>query len=226
MKKWLLAIGALTLSFSLAACNSQDSSGSEKNKEEKNSKTHEKSASNTESEKYKFTNETGDFTILAGYTNEQSDKKEKYINIDFKGFKIKFLPVLVDVKLSDSAKAKDQFKGKDTLRAIMLTTEAENTTDHDVDYNGNITVITDTKEQLESQGGLVSDNPIVMTYKGKVKEQGSFLIPLKDQKSTPKELDLKFSPPYKVENGAVNPETGQMGNEQTIKVKYTPKESL
>ncbi|MEC2197804.1 hypothetical protein V7174_13705 [Bacillus subtilis] len=239
MKKWLLGIGALTLSFSLAACNSENSSAKDnKAKEEKTAtkteektedKTTAKKDSSTDSsaeEKYKFSNESGDFTMLAGYTNDQSDKAQGFITLDFQGFTLKFMPVLVDLKLSDSMKQEEEFSGKDTIRAIMISTEAENTADHDVDYNGDITVITDTKEQLTADSGLLSNNPIVKTYQGKVKEEGYFLIPLKDQKSTPKELELRFTPPYKVENGAVNTETGLMGKEQTVKVKYTSRESL
>ncbi|MEC2274157.1 hypothetical protein ABS751_09815 [Bacillus subtilis] len=235
MKKWLLGIGALTLSFSLAACNTEDSSAKEdKAKEEKTAtKTEEKTEDKTTAkkdssteEKYKFSNESGDFTMLAGYTNDQSDKEQGFITLDFQGFTLKFMPVLVDLKLSDTMKQEEEYSGKDTVRAIMVSTEAENTADHDVDYNGDITVITDTKEQLTADSGLLSNNPIVKTYKGKVKEEGYFLIPLKDQKSTPKELELRFTPPYKVENGAVNTETGLMGKEQTVKVKYTSRESL
>ncbi|KIN29807.1 hypothetical protein ACFTRE_07645 [Bacillus subtilis] len=235
MKKWLLGIGALTLSFSLAACNSEDSSAKEdKAKEEKTAtKTEEKTEDKTTAkkdssteEKYKFSNESGDFTMLAGYTNDQSDKEQGFITLDFQGFTLKFMPVLVELKLSDTMKQEEEYSGKDTVRAIMVSTEAENTADHDVDYNGDITVITDTKEQLTADSGLLSNNPIVKTYKGKVKEEGYFLIPLKDQKSTPKELELRFTPPYKVENGAVNTDTGLMGKEQTVKVKYTSRESL
>lgn len=235
MKKWLLGIGALTLSFSLAACNTEDSSAKEdKAKEEKTAtKTEEKTEDKTTAkkdssteEKYKFSNESGDFTMLAGYTNDQSDKEQGFITLDFQGFTLKFMPVLVDLKLSDTMKQEEEYSGKDTVRAIMVSTDAENTADHDVDYNGDITVITDTKEQLTADSGLLSNNPIVKTYKGKVKEEGYFLIPLKDQKSTPKELELRFTPPYKVENGAVNTETGLMGKEQTVKVKYTSRESL
>ncbi|MFE4509608.1 hypothetical protein ACFRC2_07655, partial [Bacillus subtilis] len=235
LKKWLLGIGALTLSFSLAACNSEDSSAKEdKAKEEKTAtKTEEKTEDKTTAkkdssteEKYKFSNESGDFTMLAGYTNDQSDKEQGFITLDFQGFTLKFMPVLVELKLSDTMKQEEEYSGKDTVRAIMVSTEAENTADHDVDYNGDITVITDTKEQLTADSGLLSNNPIVKTYKGKVKEEGYFLIPLKDQKSTPKELELRFTPPYKVENGAVNTDTGLMGKEQTVKVKYTSRESL
>lgn len=139
--------------------------------------------------------------------------EEGMTTVDFEGFNIDFTVFLVDFKPSEEYLY--DYEEKETIRALLVTTIAENTNDFDVDYNGNITFTTDTKEQVSGDPGIMSSNTAVQTYYGQVEAEGYYIIPLEED-SSPTELTAIMEGPWKVENGAVNTEDGPMGGEKRI----------
>jgi hypothetical protein len=240
MKKLLSFLPLLLLIIALAACGSDDQASTEKepeNKEEtevaEDASSAEKQAAYMEdqqneekeaeanssdevsNDEYSFEGELGTYNMVGMYHNDETFESENGTNsIDFDGFNIEFVPTLVDIELNEEAKYDEQFEGKESVRAIMMAATAENTNDFEVDYNGGVTVVTDTKEQLSSDSGVFSSNPIVQNYMGPVIEDGMFYFFLKDQESEPKHLKVMFEPPYKVEDGAVDPVNGVLGEEE------------
>lgn len=138
------------------------------------------------------------------------------LHADFDGFEVDFSMFLID--FWPYANEQYLFDDKEYLRGILILTHAENTTDQEIDYNGNIQVNTDTKEQVHSDSGALGHNPIAMTYTGKVEEEGYFIIPLKDE-SDPNEITVRMSPPYIVEDGIVDPTNGMLGDEVKFDLK-------
>lgn len=141
--------------------------------------------------------------------------EEGMIAVDFEGFNIDFTVFLVDFKPSEEYLY--DYEEKETIRALLVTTLAENTNDFDVDYNGNITFTTNTKEQVSGDHGIMSSNAAVQTYYGQVVAEGYYIIPLEDG-SEPTKLTAIMEGPWKVEDGAVNTENGPMGGEQRIQL--------
>lgn len=160
---------------------------------------------------------------LRYYGNEEAIKaaengelnNDGFIETDFEGFLINSSFFLIDFKPDEYHK--DLFENKDNVRSILVMMRAENTNDHDVDYNGNITITTDTKEQVHSDAGVFSSNPVVQTYYGNVEENGYFIIPLKDD-SMPEKITVIMDPPYIVKDGGVDPTNGKMGEEVRFKL--------
>ncbi|MGI2329700.1 hypothetical protein [Planococcus sp. YIM B11945] len=148
----------------------------------------------------------------------KQETEEGMIRVEFEGFNLEFTAFLVDFKPSEEFLY--DFEEKETVRALLITTQAENINEFDVDYSGGMTIVTDTKEQVSPESGILTGNPIHQTYYGPVEAEGYSIIPLEDG-SEPKELTLIMDPPWKVENGAVNTETGQMGEEQRVKLKVS-----
>ncbi|KIL74182.1 hypothetical protein [Bacillus badius] len=228
-KNWILGSALLSFGLILGGCGEETSSPKQETnsaeKEKNNDAAHKQDYQKKEdTEDTKFSNEVGDFEILGLYRNEKSSEKDASFVIDFEGFTMKVIPTLVDITPNEYSSDPDLFQESDTARAIMLTVEAENTTDFDVDYVGGITAVTDTKEQISAKTGLASENAAVTTYQGKVKEQGYSLFVLKDGKSTPKDITLIFEPPYKVVDGAVD--GTRLGEEQRIEFTYTAAKDL
>jgi len=152
---------------------------------------------------YDITNDAGYIKMLGMFSSDISSKEDLTTTLDFNGFKISLIPSLVDVELSPEAQMDEKYKGKTNTKAIMITMQAENTLEDDVDYNGTFTVVTDTGEQLSSDGGIGSSNEAVQTYYGKVKQTGYDILPLNGDK-LPKSIKLIMSPPDKLVDGAYN----------------------
>lgn len=222
--KLKLLVWTLILGMLLAGCGNEKAAVTKEIDDNKNTEVVVDTKSKDQKQTYDFSNEMGDFKILGVYVNENSSEEDASLDVDFNGFKINVLPSLVEVKLSDDAKImNEEYAGKDTINAIMLTMQTENTLTDDVDYNGNITLVTDTGEQLTADSGILSENPVVQTYHGKVKAEGFDVISLNTEK-LPKNLNLIMNPPDKLTEDAYTGE-GTMGEEKRIEFKeYVPYE--
>ena len=221
MKKALSLFSIIFLALFLIACGDQETSKESDNEgkteEVNNTGSAEKQAEYMEEidkqseDDDTYEGELGTYSELGKYGDEE-------IKVDFEGFNLTIEPTLVEIQLNEEAQLEEELKGKDKIRAIYLKTTGENTNDHDVDYNGTMTIVTSEKEQLNTDSGIMSENPIVQTYMGKVKEEGAFTVPLKDVSSEPESIELVLDPPYKVEDGAVDPVNGVMGEEEKIEL--------
>lgn len=147
---------------------------------------------------------------IGTYVNEESDE-DGFYTIDYEGFILKVSPKLVDGVISEEGTPE---------KGIQIDMMTENTRDGDVDYNGDMNIITDTKEQLSPPSGLMTENPVIQTYQGQVKEEGSSFVALKDSENDPQKITLILSAPYEVINGAVDPTNGILGEEE-IRVDFT-----
>lgn len=215
----------------MAACGQVDeevTSSNDSTKQEKETpltsqEVTTKNNSNQEEALPSFDGDIGTFHFVGIYTNEEMEENEGSYPVDFEGFHINVTPILVDIELNELGQ--QQYDGKTKVRAIQLTTEAENTNDFNVDYNGTITIVTSDGEQLSSDSGVLSENPVAQTYMGKVKEVGAFTISL-DDNAKPEKIELIMEPPYKVENGSVDPVNGVIGEEQHFAFEFISKEEL
>ncbi|MBY0094954.1 hypothetical protein H7S74_30390 [Priestia aryabhattai] len=202
MKK---AIGVTLLScmMLLTACGeketSQPTTSQTEKKEEKSTGQVEKKA---KEEKCDYDATEGCVKILAGFKNDDTDDEGIY-NLDFNGFKLGIVPLLVNVKLNEEGQMDEKYNGKTEVKAVMFVMQAENTLEDDVDYNGTFTVVTDTGEQLDSDNGIGSANEVVQTYFGKVKATGYDILPLEGDEM-PKSIKLLIDPPNKLVDGAYN----------------------
>lgn len=221
----LISLGFLLLF--LVACNEDEPSTKQVEKSDLETISTDEPVENKqkENDQYTFTNDIGKFSLVGMYINENINESGFY-ELDFKGFKLNLVPSLVDIELSESAQAEEKYKGKSNVRAILLTTKAENTNEFDVDYNGTIAITTDTKEQLNTDKGLMASNPIVQTYIGKVKQEGIFVVPIEDMGNIPKSIQLIIDPPYKVIDGAVDPVNGVLGEQKRVDFEFIPKEEM
>ncbi|MGE6894571.1 hypothetical protein [Priestia flexa] len=163
---------------------------------------------------FDITNNTGHIKLLGIFEGESSSEEDLSNTIDFNGFKVSFIPSLVDVELSAEAQTEEKYEGRTETKAIMLSMNVENTLDDDVDYNGSFTVVTDTGEQIHSESGLLSQNAVVQTYHGKVKETGYEILPLNGEE-LPKSIKVIMDPPDKLVDGAYNGNE-DLGGEQRI----------
>lgn len=163
----------------------------------------------------------GQVDLISYYGTEESYQRELnsdeggVIPLDFEGFKVDTAFYLVDFRPNEEYRY--EYEDKESVRAIMAITQAENTNDFDVDYNGGMTIITDTKEQVNATSGLMGDNPVIGMYYGQVEAEGYYIIPLKDD-SQPEKITVIMEGPWQVVDGAVNTETGQMGEEQRFEL--------
>lgn len=132
---------------------------------------------------------------------------------DFEGFILGISVFLVDFKPYEEYLY--SYEEKENIRALLVLTDGENINDFDVDYNGDMTFTTDTKEQVRGDAGIFSSNDAVMTYYGQVEAAGYYIIPLKDD-SEPTKLTAILEGPWKVENGTVFTGDGPMGGEVRI----------
>jgi len=220
MKKICLLL-LFTVFLVLGACSSKDTATT-KGDETKQTATEEatgtpeqeETANNEDAEmpenatgiqdgKYDITNDDGYIKMLGMFEGDLSSKENLVTTVDFNGFKISFVPSLVDVELSPEAQSEEKYEGKTNTKAIMLAMEVENTLEDDVDYNGTFTIVTDTGEQLSSDNGIGSSNEVVQTYFGKVKQTGYDILPLEGDK-LPKSIKIIMDPPNKLVNGAFN----------------------
>jgi len=255
LKKLLSFLSLLVLIFVLVACGNSDSETSAQSEtkseteskekdtevaedassaekqaeymEEKEKETENDTKAEDSGDEYSFEGEYGTYNLVGMYYNDATMNSDDGTNlVEFDGFNLEYVPTLVDIIPNEEAQIDEQFAGKDKVRAIMMAATGENTNEFDVDYNGDITVVTDTKEQLNSESGVFSENPIIQTYMGPVVEDGVFYFFLKDQESEPKHLKVMFEPPYKVEDGAVDTVNGVLGKEQTVEFDYATKEEI
>ncbi len=210
----------------LAGCGNEAANDTSTEKIEKNVAVQEPSTETTAKEETKdnetgihngefdITNDTGYIKLLGIFEGDISSEEDLSATIDFNGFKVSFIPSLVDVELSAEAQTEEKYKGKTETKAIMLSMNVENTLDDDVDYNGSFTVVTDTGEQIHSESGLLSQNAVVQTYHGKVKETGYEILPLNGEE-LPKSIKVIMDPPDKLVDGAYNGNE-DLGGEQRI----------
>lgn len=227
MKKYLWAI----LVLFLAACGS--STSTEEKPQEEPKQTEQKQderAKEAPAEQTGNADEDDTVNLVEGpaiglkyYGTEESavalesdDENGGFVRADFEGFHVDFMVFLVD--FYPNVDYRSDFNDKDTVRALLLTIKAENTTDLDVDYGGSIQINTDTKEQVHSFDANSFLNPAIQTYNGKVVEEGYFIIPLKDE-SNPNEITVRLDHPWIVEDGGVNTDTGMMGEELKFELK-------
>ncbi len=231
IKRILFLLVTLSLVIGLAACNDADDTIDASNKDtdtedvDKDKDNEENAQENKveEDEFAPFEGDIGTFTFIGMYLNDDFDEDSGTYPLDFEGFELDLIPMLVDIELNEEGQY--QFDGETHIRAIQLTTEANNTNEHDVDYNGSITVVTSDGDQLSSDSGTLSENPVVQTYFGKVNEIGAFTIPLEDD-AEPESINLIISPPYKVEDGKVDPVNGEMGEQQRVEFEFTSREEM
>lgn len=218
MKK-ALGVALFSTTLLLSACGEEKASKESDSKQEANEAVEDTkdvavTKEKKENPKYDFSNDMGDFKIIGMYASSKNSDKDKITTLDFKGFKLKIIPSLVEIKLSDEAKLDERFAGQDTAKAILLTMEGENTLEDDVDYNGTLVAVTDTGEQINGDNGVFSSNEVVQTYYGKVKQAGIDVLPLEGDKM-PKSFKLIVDPPDKLEDGTyVGEDT--LGGEQRI----------
>ena len=239
MKRFLFIILSALLMLSITACGEEEASNeNEQNDEatedvEKNDESSEeqkeKQDNESEDDEFVVDTELGKVSILGMYGNDDSNEEGLY-EVDFEGFKLNILPSLVDVELNEDGKETlefeyDEYEGEDSLRVIQLLVEAENTNDFDVDYNGDITIITNDGEQLYSDSGVFAENEVIQTYYGQVKEEDTFIFPI-EKDSKPEEIKIILDPPYEVEDDAVDPEDGQLGEEERIEFDFVSKEEI
>ncbi|USK85744.1 hypothetical protein [Peribacillus asahii] len=221
MKK-ILIIGATALF--LAACGDEEATKPAEEPKQEESKQEEITKNEDEmsesewmeqqAKKEVVVSENESMEPIGVYTNEETDE-EGFFKVDYEGFILKISPKLVNaIPLSP-----DGISGK----ALKIDMQTENTRDGDVDYNGGITIITDTKEQISPESGLMSDNPVIQTYMGQVKEEGYSLAALKDNESTPQKITLILDAPYEVVDGTVDPVNGVLGEEEK-RIEFTLEE--
>ncbi|WP_373892803.1 hypothetical protein [Virgibacillus sp. CBA3643] len=172
-----------------------------------------------ESNEHILQNEVGKFTSVGVYGNDQVDE-EGFYKINFDGFKLNVSTMLTDIELTEQAKQQEKYQGKDSVRAVLMYMKAENTNDFEVDFNGTTTVVTSDKEQLSADYGVMSENEAVGSYIDQVKREGYFIIPIEDAESKPKSLKVILEPPYKVEDGAVDPVNGVLGEEKRVEFEF------
>lgn len=87
------------------------------------------------------------------------------------------------------------FEGKDKVKAIIIDMKAENTSDDDVEFYPNQSIlVTDTGEQLESDMFLMGD--VGGEFLGKVKKEGQTWWILKDSEKDIKTIKMIISPPH------------------------------
>lgn len=228
-----ILIGFLAIGL-LAGCGNEATKDTTTEKPEKDVAVQESAAETTAKEETKenetgiangefdITNDTGYIKLLGIFEGELSSDEDLSANIDFNGFKVSFIPSLVDIELSDEAQMDEKYEGKTETKAIMLSMNVENTLEDDVDYNGSITVVTDTGEQLYADSGILSKNAVVQTYHGKVKQTGYDILPLTGDE-LPKSIKVIMDPPDKLVNGALNG-NDDLGGEQRIEFNKLVKE--
>lgn len=230
MNKYLMIIFAGLLVFMVACGNEGSSDIGDKSDVE----DHLNEKENTESveieeipdeDDFSFEGEIGYFDVLGTFLSEDAGEDESY-NIDFDGFLLDINAALVDIELNEEALYDEKYEDKDSIRAIFLHMNAENTTDLDVDFNGATTVVTSDGEQLSADYGILSENEVVQTYYGKVKEEGYFIIPLKNDDSIPDNIEVLLDTPYIVEDGGVDPENGALGENQRFKLNFHSKDEI
>lgn len=178
----------------------------------------EEKATNEESEPIELAE--GTMYPIAYFGTEESyadltSGGEGNVATDFEGFHVDSQFLLADfVPSEEYAYLHDD---KENIRAIMVLMQAENTTEHDVDYNGDVMIVTDTKEQVYGESGILSENSTAQSYFGKVEEVGYYIIPLKDD-STPKTIEVTMGAPYEMVDGSVDPIDGKMGEDVTLEL--------
>ncbi len=233
MKKYLF-FAFITLILFLAACNESDTptveetegnrSSAEKQAEWKEEQDSEQEPQEIEDGFWEFETNVGKFYMLGMYLNDEINEETGMYEVDFDGFRVDLAIALVDIDVNEEYQY--MYDEQESIRAIQITTDVENTNDFDVSYNGNITVITSDGEQLNSDSGILSENPVVQKYYGKVKETGAFTIVMEEDESVPESIELIMDGPYKVEDGAVDPINGAMGEEQRLEFEFISKEGL
>ncbi|MDQ0927640.1 hypothetical protein QFZ25_001700 [Bacillus atrophaeus] len=218
MKKWILGLGALTLSFSLVACSSDSSSDNDEdsskkaatnteNKENKENKQNDKKES-AQKEEDPFEDGEDYFEGLGhvkelgiGYNEELGitgiDTPSKPIKMGSMNLYIAGVDIL-EIKPDDDAKLL-YFNDQDKVRAVVLNMKAENISSKDVTFNPNQAVIvTDTGEQLESQMGLMGD--VGGDFLGKVNKEGQTFWLLKDNTANISSLKVIIPPSHDAHN--------------------------
>lgn len=182
----------------LTACGEKETSSQPKTSQTETKETKQV----VKEEKCDYDATEGCVKILAGFKNDDTDDEGIY-NLDFNGFKLGIVPLLVNVKLNEEGQMDEKYNGKTEVKAVMFVMQAENTLEDDVDYNGTFTVVTDTGEQLSSDNGIGSANEVVQIYFGKVKQTGYDILPLEGS-DLPKSIKLLIDPPNKLVDGAYN----------------------
>ncbi len=218
----------------MAACNESDPppveetednrSSAEKQAEWMEEQESEQEPEEIEDDFWEFETDVGKFYMLGMYLNDGINEETGMYEVDFDGFKVDLSVALVDIDVNEEYQY--MYDGQENIKAIQITTDVENTNDFDVDYNGNITVVTSDGEQLNSDSGIMSENPAVQTYYGKVKEIGAFTIVMGSHDSLPERIELIMDGPYIVEDGAVDPVNGQLGEEQRIEFDFISKDEI
>ncbi len=225
MKKLLFV---LLLSLFLVACGNESDaeSGKEEQKEDQKAENDNTEENETiEEDEYSFENEYGTFDLVGMYYSEDEDQEPGFYKIDFDGFLLNMTVSLVDIELSEEAQWEERFAGKEHSRALLIFTEAENTTDMEIDFNGTSHIVTSDKQQVYPDYGIMSENEAVMTYHGQVMQEGYFIVPLKDD-SLPESINLTFEAPYEVINGGVDPINGKVGEDTEFEMIFMSKEEM
>jgi len=114
---------------------------------------------------------------------------------------VKFGPVnmtIENVTVADIIPNSDTaslFDDRDRVRAVIMTVKIENTSDQDVSFFPDSSVMTtDTGEQVDADSWMSNDTGGDML--GKVKKEGQIWYVLKDEKADVKKVKFVIDPPY------------------------------
>ena len=100
---------------------------------------------------------------------------------------------VADIRPNEDMKA--MFDDKEQVRAVVVTMKAENTSEQDVSFYPNQSMlVTDTGEQIDAD--LMMSGDVGGDFLGKVKKEGQVWFLLKDNTQEIKNIKLIFDPPY------------------------------
>lgn len=164
----------------------------------------------------------GKITILGAGYNPEADTigmDEPLKSIEAGPMKLDIMNVLVfEVEPNEDAKTLF-FDEKDKARTIIMEMKVENTSDQDVTFDPNLSVIvTDTGEQVEPDMFMMGDQG--GDFLGKVKKEGQTWWLLNDLEKDVKSVKMVIPSPYKTED------LEDLAEEQRVEFEILPFEEL
>ncbi|KRG12988.1 hypothetical protein [Lederbergia galactosidilytica] len=220
-KIWFLLIIGL-ISFTLAACGDSESTGKVPAENETNEDNENKSSAERQlewAEEQENENDEGDKTdarIAAEESGEWEEADFGKIKVagvgyndevgidgtDSPGKALELGPVklhidsltVIDIEPDEDNK-EYLFDGKDKVKAVIIDMQVENTSDDDIEFYPNQSIlVTDTGEQVESDMLLMGEAG--GEFFGKVKKEGQTWWILKDSEKDIKTIKMIISPPH------------------------------